>query len=159
MGFAKEGRRVRTVRQYPGAPTLHPHRPVITAVLAATAGAAPVTDALVAPSAGLTAAAAIGAYAVKQWKEGRQIDAEGERRRREDAERRADAAERASAGELANMRAELDRVRAEVAELRQRHDKELAELRARRETDLRENYRLRELLSRHGIDPDKAAAT
>ncbi|MEQ7008460.1 hypothetical protein ABN028_20000 [Actinopolymorpha sp. B17G11] len=130
----------------------------MTALTAAVAPTVPTTDALLAPSAGLVTAAGIALYAVRTWKEGRQIDLEGEKRRREDAEKRAEAAEKEKANEIATLRSELERVRQEVQQLREQRDADLNQLRVRRESDLRENYRLRELLAAHGIDPDEKKA-
>jgi hypothetical protein len=139
------------------------------------------TSTLAAPTGGLALVATLLAYAAKQYKEGRQLDVEGHKKRADDAEAREQGTEDELRKDVQDLKAEVEGLRrelreaaiardeeyrveqarhaAEVREMRQGHAAEVKGLERLLDQERRRTYLLRMSLADHniplpeGVDP------
>lgn len=104
-----------------------------------------VTDStFIAPGLSLSAFAGLMLLAVRAYKESRQIDVEGERKRRIEAEAREKAAGESTASELEKLGRRVKSLEDKIDDMRAQHETELLDERGK-------NFQLRKLLRENGI--------
>ena len=100
---------------------------------------------LVAPGLSLGAVAGLIALAAREYKAARQIDVEGEKKRRQEAEAREKAAGESTATELAKLSGRVKSLEDMIGDLRTEHETALLEERGK-------NFHLRKLLRENGVE-------
>lgn len=113
---------------------------------------------LVVPGGMILTAASLFALGMRTYKESRNIDVGGERTRRIAAEERERATEAGLQAklqplkdEIAELKREIQEMRAEQALRQDSHDRETEELRERLRSEWDKNFRLRKIISDNGL--------
>lgn len=106
------------------------------------------TTTLAAPTGGLALVATLLAYAAKQYKEGRQIDVEGHKKRADDAEARESGTEAELRGDIQELKGEVEALRGELREVNRAREAEFRQLRIEHAEQIRSQDRVIEGLTR-----------
>lgn len=96
------------------------------------------TSTIAAPTGGLALVAALLSYAAKQYKEGRQIDVDGHKKRADDAEAREKSTEEDLRGDVQELKTQVEMLRRELREAAEARDQEFRDEQARHATEVRE---------------------
>lgn len=96
------------------------------------------TSTLAAPTGGLVLVATLLGYAAKQYKEGRQIDVEGHKKRADDAEAREKSTEEDLRADVQELKTQVEALRKELREAAEARDQEFRVEQTRHATEVRE---------------------
>ncbi|MFC0622959.1 hypothetical protein [Kribbella deserti] len=100
------------------------------------------TTTLAAPTGGLALVATLLAYAAKQYKEGRQIDVDGYKKRADEAEARETGTEAELRTDIQELRGEVEGLRKELREAAKARDNEFREMQDAHASEVRQMRQL-----------------
>lgn len=95
------------------------------------------TSTLAAPTGGLALIATLLAYAAKQYKEGRQLDVDGHKKRADEAEARESGTEAELRTDIQELKSEVEALRKELREAAKARDNEFREMQIAHATEVR----------------------